>query len=103
MTNDKLKEALRESNKSKTQRMNELKTGLEAHEARQYLAAYTGGEPEDWEEADDDVVLEFARVAQENPPRQNAHIDNELAGAVNANVGSTSRADWEQRKNGDGS
>lgn len=102
MTNDDLKEALKSSNKSKTQRMNELQTGLEAHEARQFLAAFTDGDPEDWDEVSDDVVLEFAAEAQKHGQRQNTSpIDQELQGAVNGAVTSTTRSDWERRKNGD--
>lgn len=102
MTDDDLKEALKASNKSKTEKMNELEESLEAHEARQYLAGFTDGDPEDFEETSDDVVMELARVAQENGHRQNTYpIDDELQGAINGNVASSSREEWERRKNGD--
>lgn len=89
--------------KSDTERVNELKSKLEAHEARTVLAEYSDEDtgPETFEDLDDEVAKKLARtVARGNVTRQNAHTD-ELQGAINGNVASSSRSEWERRKNGD--
>lgn len=75
--------------------MNELKDELEAHEARTVLAEYADEDigPEEFEAMDDEAAIKLARTMAQNATRTNAHIGDELQGAVNANVTSTSRAE----------
>lgn len=87
------------NDKSETERVNELKEKIEAAEAREVLAEYSGSAPEDFEGMGNESVKKLARTMAQNATRQNAYpIDQELQGAVNGNVNPTSRADWEQRR-----
>ena len=85
-------------NKSKTERMNELKDDLEAHEAREFLANHYNTDTEEFESMSNGTVKEIAQKTRTKAARQNALEGDEFENAVHGNVVSSSREEWEARQ-----